>query len=182
MPSLPVYSVDDKVKTITFFNIKGGVGKTTLTVNTASKLVHLHPHAPKTLIIDLDAQASATNYVFGPSSQEDFEKSGWTVYEMVSELVESYGEGRVDVTRYARRAPEEWGRGLYLVPGSYSIMELEKEVFAGLGTWLLLMRRITSLLASHGFKYVFIDPPASFGVLSRMALRRVDLLHSPRGA
>src|SRR5690348_5243734 len=48
------------VKIVSFSIFKGGTGKTTSTVNTASALVQ---KGKKVLLVDLDQQASATRYL-----------------------------------------------------------------------------------------------------------------------
>jgi len=45
-------------KTISFINLKGGVGKTTAAVNAAAVLAHRHNR--RVLVIDLDPQTNAT--------------------------------------------------------------------------------------------------------------------------
>jgi cellulose biosynthesis protein BcsQ len=47
------------MKTMTFFNHKGGVGKTTLTVNVADALADL---GVKVLMIDADPQCNLTSF------------------------------------------------------------------------------------------------------------------------
>ena len=56
-------------KIISFINLKGGVGKTTLTVNIASILAEVHKK--KVLVIDLDPQTNATISLI---SQLDWQK------------------------------------------------------------------------------------------------------------
>lgn len=48
------------MKTIAFFNVKGGVGKTSSTINIALALSQIFEK--KVLVIDLDAQANTTDY------------------------------------------------------------------------------------------------------------------------
>lgn len=159
----------NKVKTIIFFNIKGGVGKTTLTVNTASMLDNRLPGSHKILIIDLDAQASATNYIFGQNKQNEFEKIGKTAYNLLSEYIEAK-EKEPSIEEFIIKAPDKWGKSLYIVPGSYDILEVEKKALVELGTWLLLLRNVVDGAFKQGFNYIFIDPPASFGTLSKIAI------------
>lgn len=167
----------NKVKTIIFFNIKGGVGKTTLTVNTASKLARTYPGKIKILIIDLDAQAGATNYIFGPDKQENFEKTKNTTYNLLKEYI----KGKInDLSQFLIQAPRIWGNRLYVVPGSYEILEIEREAIASSGMWLTKLKTLINMLANQeGFTHVFIDPPATFGVLSQMALAASDYFVIP---
>lgn len=49
------------MQVISFMNMKGGVGKTTVTVNVAYALAHIHKK--KVLVIDGDPQFNATQYL-----------------------------------------------------------------------------------------------------------------------
>ena len=49
------------MKIVSFFNVKGGVGKTTLTILTAIKL---SKQGHKILIIDADTQANLTQFMY----------------------------------------------------------------------------------------------------------------------
>ncbi len=165
-------------KVVTFFNIKGGVGKTTLAVNTAAMLASKDPGSAKVLIIDLDAQAGATNYVFGPKKQIEYEKDGKTVYDLLS----GYLDGKItepeNLEKYIAWA-EEWNERLYVIPGSYAILNIEKKAIADTGVWLVKLRSLIKLLHRGGYNYIFIDPPATFGVLSQMSLAASDYFVVP---
>lgn len=58
-----------KTEIIAFANNKGGVGKTSMAVNTALRLSSM---GYKTLLIDADSQASATSYLLGEHHQQGF--------------------------------------------------------------------------------------------------------------
>lgn len=160
-------------KTVTFLSVKGGVGKTTLGVNTADMLARRVGGSERVLLIDLDAQASASVYVLGYDAQQRFEREGRTVFYLLEELLSK----EIDVKEFAVKASVsggEWSERLYVVPGDSRIVALEKKAVAyaaasGLG-WIGTVKRAVDRFEEAGFSYIFIDPPATFGVLSTMAL------------
>lgn len=75
------------MKVVTFLSVKGGVGKTTLTVNTANELASRVGGEEKVLVIDLDAQAGASVYLLGHEQQKNLEKTGLTAYGLLRRLL-----------------------------------------------------------------------------------------------
>ena len=55
------------MKIVSFFNVKGGVGKTTLTILTA---MTLSKEGSKVLIIDADTQANLTQFLYKVSHND----------------------------------------------------------------------------------------------------------------
>ena len=55
------------MKIVSFFNVKGGVGKTTLTILTA---ITLSKEGSKVLIIDADTQANLTQFLYKVSHND----------------------------------------------------------------------------------------------------------------
>jgi len=170
------------VKVVTFLSVKGGVGKTTLTVNTANELAERVGGSEKVLVIDLDAQAGATVYVLGHERQENLEKEGKTAYGLLRGALRAK-EAALDPEKFVVKAGGEWSSRLYLLPGDSRIMAIEREAIAeaaagGFG-WIVLLRQLLPKLSESGFSYVFVDPPAAFGVLARMALAAADYFIVP---
>ena len=83
-------------KRFAIFNHKGGVGKTTLTVNIAFAVASL---GKKVLLVDSDPQCNLTSYLVEESVVDDMldnsdGASGRTVWSAVKPIVEATGELR----------------------------------------------------------------------------------------
>jgi chromosome partitioning protein len=71
--------------TITLINMKGGVGKSTLAVNLAWFLAAYQNWNKRVLLVDLDPQFNASQYMLGPQQYEQILRNGnptvWDVFE-----------------------------------------------------------------------------------------------------
>ena len=76
-------------KVIATVNMKGGVGKTTLTVNIATCLAKIH--RKKVLVVDLDTQISATLSMISPAEFAKCRKENRTLRHLVSQAIARYG-------------------------------------------------------------------------------------------
>ncbi|MCX7679192.1 MAG: ParA family protein [Spirochaetes bacterium] len=132
------------MRIIAISNNKGGVGKTTSTVNIAAALQIL---GYKVLVIDIDHQAQAT-YHFGI----DPNKVKYSVYDVMSGEV-NYREIIVD------------REGLYILPANTMLRNIE---FLPVPAKEFLLR--DALEELNGYDYVLIDCPPSLGVLTLNAL------------
>jgi hypothetical protein len=113
------------LKKITLFNHKGGVGKTTLTINIADALAD----AGKTvLIVDADPQCNITSfYIDEPAlekllGESDDNGSDATLWSAVKPVVEGRG-GIVDIPEW-----QVHNRPIYLLPGDVLLSDYEEEL------------------------------------------------------
>lgn len=110
------------MKKIAFFNHKGGVGKTTLTVNIASELTAL---GKTVVLIDADPQCNLTSFYMEEAPlekllEESDNGKGQTVWSAVKPVVEGRG-GVVDVPLWKTgKAP------IYFIPGDVLLSEYEE--------------------------------------------------------
>ena len=137
-------------KLITVANQKGGVGKTTSTVNLAAALAQ---HGARVLVIDLDPQGNAST-AFGIDHHESIP----SVYEALV-----HGAALADVAIPAADVP-----GLDCVPATIDLAGAEIELVSVVARESRLHKALQALATPYD--YVFIDCPPSLGLLTVNAL------------
>ena len=143
-------------KIIAVLNHKGGVGKTTTTINLAAAL---QLKKKRVLLIDMDGQANLTESC-GLSIEEE-----QTVYGAMK------GEYPLPLV--------ELNNGLAIVPSCLDLSAAESELINEPGRELILKGLIAKLLDSRKFDYILIDCPPSLGLLTLNALTASDFLIIP---
>lgn len=134
-------------RVIAVLNQKGGVGKTTSTINIAAALAR---EGKTVLVVDLDPQANATSGL--GIQKETIEKSVYEVMVSGASAVEVIISTRID--------------GLYILPAKTSLAAAEQELVAVMSRESVL----SSALGTLEFDYILIDCPPSLGLLSINAL------------
>lgn len=135
-------------KVISIFNQKGGVGKTTTTINLSAYLASM---GKKVLILDIDPQGNATS---GLSIEKDnLEYSMYNVIMGVSPEL-AIKKTRVD--------------NLDIVPGTVELAGAEIELTAQLSRETKIREGLEDIVDKYD--YIFIDCPPSLGLLTINAL------------
>ena len=178
------------MKKITLFNHKGGVGKTTLTINIADALVT----AGKTvLLVDADPQCNLTSFYLEEQDIEQLLKDsddnglGETLWSGVKRVVEGRGD-IVDIT-----AIELTDKKLHLLPGDVLLSEYEEalpqawtESFArsvrGYAVTTALARLVAQKSEEVGADVVLYDVGPNVGGLNRVVLLDCDYFITPVAA
>ena len=107
---------------VSFINLKGGVGKTTTTVNIAANLAD---DGFKVLVIDLDPQTNATVSLIDQHEWEACHDNGQTLYHLFNDMLK--GEERFDVN-HAILTDVGGVSGLDLLPSSIHLVEIQDEI------------------------------------------------------
>lgn len=129
-------------------NQKGGVGKTDLTVNLACQLASL---GKKILIIDLDPQANATDYLVAPGAE-----ASRTTADLLLDDSVSLGDAVMPGIR----------ENLDIVPSHQNLSSCQIKLANDINMQFKLKKKLKALNegADH-YDHVFIDTPPSLGLL-----------------
>src|SRR5882762_1396192 len=132
------------MRCIALMNQKGGVGKTTTTVNLGAALAEL---GQRLCLVDLDPQAHLTiNYGMEPTTD---------VVSLYNVLIEE---------RSFLEAVHTIDQNIALVPSSIDLAAAEIELVSVLGRETILKEKLKS--AQHDFDFILLDCPPSLGLLT----------------
>jgi chromosome partitioning protein len=162
--------------TISLLNMKGGVGKTTLAVNLAW-YTYEH-HAQNVLLVDLDPQFNATQYVMDYKSFDKHRKTAGTIADLLidrrprlelrAKKVKNNPRSVLHTIRSTKTAR------LDLLPSELDLAHIVKNPSQ-------MEYRLEKLLAGlrDDYDYVFVDCAPTDSVLTTMALMASDYLLIP---
>jgi cellulose biosynthesis protein BcsQ len=171
-----------RTKKITFFNNKGGVGKTTLAYNTAVKFAEM---GYKTVLVDLDPQCNLSQLSLGNLFEESiFSTDLDTVYTVISGIL----TGGRDVELNTRWHPIN--KNLFVLPGSLKLSSYENllttaynQAAAGEEIGYFITSALHRFLTERGLRdeidLFVIDTSPSLGLLNRVIFLDTDYFVTP---
>ncbi|MGB7244574.1 MAG: ParA family protein [Sulfitobacter sp.] len=139
-------------KIIAIANQKGGVGKTTTTINLAAALVEF---GQRVLVVDLDPQGNASTGLGVELEDREF-----TTYELLLEDIE--------LNRVIRQSSTE---GLWIVPATVDLSSADLELISNEKRSFLLHDALRqTAMDGFAFDYILIDCPPSLNLLTVNAM------------
>ena len=157
------------MKTIAVYHNKGGVGKTTLTVNLAASF---SKKGFRVLLVDLDSQANST-YAAGLirfQDEMDDDIKGNYVYHAIRERNSHFIP---DVARQSKFTDPPFD----VIPSHIDLMKHENELIELSPSRKRLFGKLNKVADSYDL--VFIDTPPSLNIFAQIALIAADFLLIP---
>jgi cellulose biosynthesis protein BcsQ len=175
-----------RAKRIALFNHKGGVGKTTLTVNIAAALASM---GKRVLLVDADPQCNLTSYLVAEDVLDNWldesdTSKGVTLWTALRPIVQATGD-------LHKIEPVELGlKRVLLLPGDIRLSDFEQELtqmwsdcfqrkLKGLRGTSALSQLVNDISADESIDYVFYDCGPNVGPLNRVILLDCDFFIVP---
>lgn len=149
---------DNVGKIISIANQKGGVGKTTTSVNLGACLAYI---GKKVLLIDIDPQGNATSGI--GIEKADVQQC---IYDVLVDDVDPY-----------KTIMSTQVEGLYTIPATIQLAGAEIELVSTISREVRLKRALEQV--KDHFDYIIIDCPPSLGLLTINALTASDTVLIP---
>ncbi len=192
-------------KVISFINLKGGVGKTTLALACAEILAgtptwkkifdprffdYVYREGPpsKVLLIDLDGQANLTFAVLGEDTIRECWDNHRSTYHFFASILEGRRKTLEECVRKTCSNVESAQGNLHFIPSSIELFNFEEKIIEacekGMRIDLFSLRKeLKKALIEEGlleaYDYVIIDCPPNLSVLTENAIIASDFYVVP---
>jgi len=163
-------------KIISLINLKGGVAKTTTTVQIAECLAS--EFSKRVLVVDLDPQTNATIALIDEDRWEKLDESGQTLYHLFNDKIERTNVFQLE--KALQNPVSNLGLSrLSLLPSSIRFIDIQDrihEVALRSGYSLNPMEVLQNVLRPvlDNYEYVLIDCPPNLGFITRNGIELSD--------
>ncbi len=142
------------------FNQKGGVGKSTITVNLAAIAA---ARGMRVLVVDLDSQANASRYLLGAGVADAKPTAAHYFDQMLS-----FKLSRAPIGKFIHRTPFE---RVDVLPAGADLAELQGKLESR--SKILKLREALQTLGAE-YDQIYVDTPPALGFYTRSALIAAD--------
>lgn len=148
------------MKLLSFYNIKGGVGKTSLTTLVSYKL---STEGKKVLIIDVDAQANLTQNIY---------KNNHIDKTMMNAILEDAAADELIIKKPNKKYP-----GVDIIPSDIQLSYLSEEMALAEDKDILIAKWLKNNMGTlKAYDYIFIDLSPNIDLLMRNIIYILDSL------
>lgn len=152
---------------ISMINMKGGVGKTTMTVNLSYELATRFDK--KVLLIDMDPQFNATQLLFTRfkdiNEYQDIQNNSQTIAGLLVAQNSFVTSGIIEIGDTIIQL----SHNLDLIPGDLRLTDFEASARGAEKKLKILLDKV-----KDDYDYIFIDTPATYSVYSQASLYASD--------
>jgi len=154
-------------KIVTVINFKGGVGKTTFAVEVSAALAR--HHGRKTLLVDLDPQASATFYVMAQEHWKQWRITNGTTYTLFDQQDRRFRIRNAIVSDVIQGRSAVFG--LDLLPSDPNLVDVDLRLSDFIG-FTVLQRYFDQI--RDEYDYIICDCPPNFNPVTKNSLWASD--------
>nr|WP_263327176.1 AAA family ATPase [Neobacillus sp. Marseille-Q6967] len=164
-------------KVISIINLKGGVGKTTITVALAEFLVVVKQY--KVLVIDLDPQTNSTVSLIGEDEWEKRNKTNQTLYHLFKDHIDDTCDFNLEKS-IIKECSNLYGglSNLHLLPSSLDFVQIQDRLINIGQTALIrpfdILKRTVSSYINNNYDFVLVDCPPNLGIVTKNGLNISD--------
>lgn len=156
---------------VSFINYKGGVGKTTMSVEVAATLAERFNF--KVLIVDLDPQTNASFYLVTEENWQSWVDENGSLKDIFEAAV------REEKFDSASAIMEDLYGCLDLLPSHLDLLPIDLELAAKWGAQsseakMIIKDRLGSVIDDRGYDFVIIDCPPNLNLVTQNALMLSD--------
>ena len=156
---------------VSFINYKGGVGKTTIAVETAATLANKHGF--KVLLVDLDPQTNASFYLVTEETWEDWADSNGSLKDIFQSAI---NDQPIDI---ANVIMDNLYDCIDLLPSHLDLLSVDLELAAKWGAQsseakMIIKDRLGPVIEEREYDFVVIDCPPNLNLVTQNALMLSD--------
>lgn len=151
---------------ISLINLKGGVGKTTLTIFMAEFLAK--EYGKKVLVVDLDPQTNATVSLITQDKWKELNENNLTLHQLFLDKIKSTNVFDIKKSIYKNAGNIKLGKGsLDLLPSSIELIDISEEIaIKNRDNGIIDIIKNELEKVSNEYDFILIDCPPDLGTIT----------------